>query len=74
MNTADLRKMKVEELRVEEAKLREELLKTDSALNEKVYYDVAEDEKVYAYKKQKAAELMQLQSDVFYNKQKEAMS
>ena len=53
---------------------REELLKTDSALNEKVYYDVAEDEKVYAYKKQKAAELMQLQSDVFYNKQKEAMS
>jgi len=53
---------------------REELLKADCVLNEKVYYDVAEDEKVYAYKKQKAAELMQLQSDVFYNKQKEAMS
>ncbi len=36
--------------------------------------DVAEDEEVYAYKKQKAKELMQLQSDVFYNKQKEVMS
>ena len=51
-----------------------ELLKTDSSLNEKVYNDVTEDEETYAYKKQKAKELMRLQSDVFYKKQKEVMS
>ena len=53
---------------------RAELLKTDKSLNEKVYYDVADDDEVYDYKKQKAKELMRLQSDVFYNKQKEVMS
>ena len=52
---------------------RAELLKTDISLNEKVYYDVAEDEETYAYKKQKAKELMQLQSDVFFKNQKEIM-
>jgi len=53
---------------------RAELLKTDSSLNEKVYYDIAEEEEAYEYKKQKAKELMQLQSDVFYNKQKEMIT
>lgn len=53
---------------------REALLKTDTSLNEKVYYDVEEDEEVYAYKKQKAKELMNLQSDVFFNKQKKIMT
>ncbi len=51
----------------------DELLKTDIILNNKVYYDLSEEEKVYAYKKKKAEELMQLQSDVFYKNQKEAI-
>ncbi len=48
----------------------EELLKTDVLLNNKVYYDIGEEEKIYAYKKQKAEELMQFQSDAFYKNQK----
>ena len=52
---------------------REELLKTDFVLNNKVYYDISEGETIYAYKKQKAEELMQLQSDAFYKKQKEIL-
>jgi len=49
-------------------------LQTDTALNEKVYYDVAEDEEVYAYKKQKAKDLLKLQSDSFYKKQSDLIS
>ena len=52
---------------------REAALNTDATLNEKVYYDVAEDQEVYAYKKQKAKELMRLQSDAFFNKQSEVL-
>jgi hypothetical protein len=48
----------------------EELLKADVILNNKVYYDLSEEEKIYAYKKQKAEELMQFQSDAFYKNQK----
>ena len=51
----------------------DELLKTDVILNNKVYYDIADEEKIYTYKKQKAEELMQLQSDAFYNDQKEIL-
>ena len=50
------------------------LLNTDITLNEKVYYDVAEDEEVYAYKKQKAKDLLKLQSDMFYKKQGDVIS
>ena len=45
------------------------LLKTDTTLNEKVYYDVSEDAEIYDYKKQKAKDLLKLQSDRFYKKQ-----
>lgn len=45
------------------------MLNTDTTLNEKVYYDVAEDEEIYEYKKQKAKDLLKLQSDSFYKKQ-----
>jgi len=45
------------------------LLNTDTALNEKVYYDVAEDAEIYDYKKKKAKDLLKLQSDKFYKKQ-----
>lgn len=50
------------------------MLNTDTTLNEKVYYDVAEDEEVYAYKKQKAKDLLKLQSDMFYKKQSDIIS
>ncbi len=49
---------------------REELLKSDILLNNKVYYDIGEEENIYAYKKQKAEELMKLQSDAFFQNQK----
>lgn len=45
------------------------LLETDTSLNEKVYYDVTSDEEIYEYKKQKAKDLLKLQSDTFYKKQ-----
>jgi len=45
------------------------LLTTDNSLNESVYYDVTNDEEIYNYKKQKAKDLIKLQSDTFYKKQ-----
>ncbi len=45
---------------------RGEILATDSALNEKIYAEIAEEEAVYAYKKQKAEELLRLQADRFH--------
>jgi len=49
------------------------VLETDTALNEKVYYDVTADEEIYDYKKQKAKDLLKLQSDTFYKKQSEVL-
>lgn len=46
---------------------REQLLATDTKLNEKIYGEMAEEEAVYAYKKQKAEELMKLQADAFHD-------
>lgn len=48
---------------------REKLVETDRALNEKVYGELASEEAVYAYKKQKAEELMRLQADRFQEMQ-----
>ncbi len=45
------------------------MLNTDTTLNEKVYYDVSEDAEIYDYKKQKAKDLLKLQSDKFFKKQ-----
>ena len=52
---------------------REELLSTDVVVNSKVYTDLQEDEDVYAYKRQKAQELMRDQADAFYKKQKKLL-
>ena len=52
---------------------RDAVLNTDSALNEKVYYDVANDEEIYEYKKQKAKDLLKLQSDTFYKNQSDVL-
>ncbi|MEN8788811.1 MAG: DUF4407 domain-containing protein [Flavobacteriaceae bacterium] len=48
---------------------RAEILATDSTLNEKIYAEIAEEEAVYAYKKQKAEELLRLQADSFHELQ-----
>ncbi len=53
---------------------RASLLKTDTDLNEKVYYDITEDEEIYNYKKQKAKDLLKLQSDRFYKKQSDILA
>lgn len=46
------------------------LLKTDNDINNKVYSEIAEEEEVMNYKRQKARELMQLQADAFLQKHK----
>ena len=43
------------------------LLKADAAVQNRVYDDIAEDEELYDYKKQKARDLMQLRTDAFFN-------
>ncbi len=48
---------------------RKKLMQTDQLLNEKVYGEIASEEAVYAYKKQKAEELMRLQADRFQEMQ-----
>ncbi len=53
---------------------REQILATDTTLNEKIYGEIAEEEAVYAYKKQKAEELMRLQADAFHDLQVKHLS
>ncbi len=48
---------------------RQKLLETDTVLNEKIYGEIAEEEAVYAYKKQKAEKLLKLQADAFHDLQ-----
>ncbi len=48
---------------------REKILATDTNLNEKIYSEIEEEEAVYAYKKQKAEELLKLQADAFHDLQ-----
>ncbi|NNE75875.1 MAG: DUF4407 domain-containing protein [Pricia sp.] len=48
---------------------RENILATDTQLNEKIYSEIAEEQAVYAHKKQKAEELLKLQADAFHDLQ-----
>lgn len=48
---------------------RENILATDTTLNERIYGEIAEEEAVYAYKKLKAEELLKLQADAFHDLQ-----
>lgn len=48
---------------------REKILASDTELNEKIYGEIAEEEAVYAYKKQKVEELLKLQADAFHEVQ-----
>lgn len=48
---------------------REKILATDTSLNERIYSEIEEEEAVYAYKKQKAEELLKLQAQAFHDLQ-----
>ncbi len=49
------------------------LLDSDATINNKVYNDIIDEEELYNYKRKKARELMQLQSDSFFNHQKDVL-
>ncbi|PHS09444.1 MAG: hypothetical protein COA88_04480 [Kordia sp.] len=51
---------------------RQNNLKTNNAISNKVYADIQEAEESYQYKKKKAEELIRLQANVFYENQKNA--
>lgn len=48
---------------------REKALETDTLLNNKIYSEIAEEEEVYKYKKQKAEELLRRQANAFHEAQ-----
>ncbi|QBA63251.1 DUF4407 domain-containing protein [Muriicola soli] len=48
---------------------RQHIMATDAVLNEKIYGEIQEEERVYAHKKQKAEELLRLQADAFHELQ-----
>jgi len=48
---------------------REQILATDIAINKEVYRELQEEKAVFAYKKEKAEELMRLQADAFHELQ-----
>ncbi len=52
---------------------RDILVTTDREVNNRVYADIAEEQELYDYKRKKARELMQLQADAFYKKQKSVL-
>ncbi len=55
---------------VQQKMQREVLVTTDRDVNNRVYADIAEEQELYDYKRKKARELLQLQADAFYKKQK----
>jgi hypothetical protein len=52
---------------------REVLVTTDREVNNRVYADIAEEQELYDNKRKKARELMQMQADAFYKKQKSVL-
>ena len=54
-------------------KAREGMLQTDITLNERVYKDLESDTELYKYKHKKAREILELQAEAFYNKQKSVL-
>ncbi|MBZ0328678.1 MAG: DUF4407 domain-containing protein [Altibacter sp.] len=52
---------------------REILVTTDRDVNNRVYADIAEEQELYDYKRKKARELLQMQADAFYKKQKSVL-
>jgi hypothetical protein len=58
---------------VQQKTQRDILVATDREINNKVYEDIAEEQELYDYKRKKARELMQMQADAFYGKQKSVL-
>ncbi|TRZ41192.1 DUF4407 domain-containing protein [Robertkochia solimangrovi] len=54
----------------QKANQRKQQLKTDAAINDRVYEDLSEEEELYNYKRKVARDIMQLQADSFYKQQK----
>ena len=52
---------------------RDILITTDREVNNRVYADIAEEQELYDYRRKKARELMQMQADAFYRKQKSVL-
>ena len=52
---------------------REVLLKTDNAINDKIYGDIETEDELYTYKRKKVRELMQIQAEAFIKQQKNAL-
>ncbi|MCW5518608.1 DUF4407 domain-containing protein [Aureitalea sp. L0-47] len=52
---------------------RDVLVTTDRDVNNRVYADIAEEQEIYDYKRKIARELMQMQADAFYKKQKSVL-
>ena len=52
---------------------RDILVTTDRDVNNRGYADIAEEQELYDYKRKKARELMQMQADAFYKKQKSVL-
>ena len=53
---------------------RQRIKETDAALNKKIYGEITEEQAVYAYKKEKAEELLRLQADRFHDIQVKSLS
>ena len=58
---------------VQQKTQRDILVTTDRDINNRVYADIAEEQELYDYKRKKARELMQMQADAFYKKQKSVL-
>ncbi|WP_339662076.1 DUF4407 domain-containing protein [uncultured Polaribacter sp.] len=52
---------------------REQMLKADISIDNKVYKDIAEEDELYNYKQKIARDLMKLQADSFYKKQQKML-
>ncbi|WP_157208270.1 DUF4407 domain-containing protein [Mariniflexile maritimum] len=49
------------------------MLRTDFALNDRIYRDLENEEELYTYKRKKARELLQLQAEAFFKRQKNVL-
>ena len=59
---------------LQKVRQRENILATDTSLNERIYTELEEEAAVYAYKKEKAEELLRLQADAFHDLQIKSLS
>ncbi len=57
----------------QKAHQRKVMLNADNTINDRIYGDISEEEELYNYKKKIASELLQLQAEAFYKKQKKML-